>query len=193
MITLFALSVLGFVLSILTHAATFAPSLGGMQPWMLNLGVCFVWTPLLVIGTQKIFDITTVGEKWTLIPRHAPEWSKAAGVVLLIYAMVNFLFTMIVLNEGGYPAVVDGRMVLQTYNFGVVIRELSPQQYALHQAYITRALSGHWIFFFWMGVLAAHSHLVTAGKWSVISSLLSARRNRAAVLQETVEAAVTEN
>jgi hypothetical protein len=185
--------VLGFVLSIVTHAATFAPSLGGVEPWMLNLGVCFVWTPLLVIGTQKIFDITTVGEKWTLIPRHAPEWSKAVGVVLLFYAMVNFLFTMIVLNKGGYPAVVDGQMVLQTYNFGVILRELTPEQYTLHQAYITRALSGHWVFFFWMGILAAHSHLVMSGKWSVLSAPFSARRNATTPLQESVEAVVTDN
>lgn len=165
MIGLFVLAIIGLVASIGVHVATFYPSQFGFEyAFLMNALICSVWTPLLVIGTQKIFDLTTVGEKWKLIPRHAPEWTKLIAVLLIIYATFNFLFTMIVLNHGGFPAIVDGRMVLHTYNFGVEISALSPQQFALHQAYIARVLSGHWIFFFWMGILASHSHLVEAAR-----------------------------
>lgn len=154
------LSALGLILSAAAHAATFFPASPISEAaWMLNLGLCVVWTPLLWLGTQRIFDIVNVGNKWTMIPRHAPEWSKSIGVVLLAYAVFNFLFTMLVLNRGGFPALVDGRMVLQTYNFGVILAELTPAQFRLHQAYLVRATSGHWMFFYYMGILAAHSHL----------------------------------
>ena len=41
---------------------------------------------------------------------------------------------------------------------------LTADQFAIHQAYITRVLSGHWVFFFWMGILASHSHLIEGAK-----------------------------
>lgn len=161
MVLLFVLSILGFVASIGIHVVTFFPTeVSFDQAWLINGVLCAVWSPLLVLGTHKIFDLTTVGHKWTMIPKHSPEWTKKIAVILLTYAMVNFLFTMIVLNQGGFPAIVNGQMVLHTYNFGKVIEQLTPSEYVIHQAYITRVLSGHWIFFFWMGILASHTHLV---------------------------------
>ncbi len=162
MVLVVVVALIGLVLSAAAHAATFfAPAAPWLSSaWLLNLGLCAVWLPLLVIGTYRIFDIVHVGHKWTLIPRHAPEWSKRVAAGLLLYAVFNFLFTMIVLNQGAYPAVVEGRYVLHTYNFGVVLRELTPAEFQLHQAYTLRASSGHWVFMFYMAALGAHSHVV---------------------------------
>ena len=163
MVILFVLSIIGLIASIGVHIATFFPSQVNLDAaWVLNGALCAVWTPLAMLGTQKLFDLTTVGQKWVLIPRYAPEWTKRVAAVMLFYAMFNFFFTMIALNNGGFPAIVDGQMVLHTYNFGRVISDLTPSEYAVHMAYITRVHSGHWIFFFWMGLLASHSHLVEA-------------------------------
>ncbi len=151
---------LGFTLSLAVHIATFfpgSPLLALAAP--LNVALCVVWSPLLWIGTRRLFDITAVGDRWAAIPRHAPEWGKGVGAALLAYAVINFLVSMLALNRGGFPAVVDGEAVLQTYNFGVVLARLTPEEFARHQAYTVRASSGHWLFFFWMGALAAHSHL----------------------------------
>jgi hypothetical protein len=160
-ILVLVMAIIGLALSILAHGATFFPAAGLIeQAWLLNVGLCAVWIPLLAMGTIRIFDITSVGEKWTTIPRYAPEWAKGVAVLLLIYAVFNFLFTMIVLNQGAYPAEVDGRYVLHTYNFGVVLKELSQAEYLLHQAYTLRASSGHWIFLFYLAALGAHSYAV---------------------------------
>jgi hypothetical protein len=157
------MAIIGLVLSIAAHAATFFPASGVIeQAWLLNVGLCAVWVPLLALGTYRIFDIANVGETWTTIPRHAPEWAKGVAVGLLIYAVFNFLFSMIVLNQGAYPAEVDGRYVLHTYNFGVVLKELTREEFLLHQAYTLRASSGHWIFLFYLAAMGAHSYAVGA-------------------------------
>lgn len=161
MILIVVVALIGLLASIAAHIATFFPPSPLLDAaWVLDVALCGVWLPLLVAGTLRIFDIVNVDQKWTLIPRHAPEWSKRLAVVLLAYAIFNFLFTMIVLNEGGFPAVVDGRAVLHTYNFGVVIRELTPAEYQLHQAYVVRASSGHWMLLYYLAAMGAHSHVV---------------------------------
>jgi hypothetical protein len=59
------------------------------------------------------------------------------------YAIFNFLFTEIVLNEGALPRVVGGQHVLFTH--GAVVRTLTEGEYARHLVYDTRAQSGHWM------------------------------------------------
>jgi len=163
-IAVLAVALLGFLFSAAAHIATFFPPSPILESaWLLNIALCGVWLPLAIIGTRRIFDIVNVGEKWTLIPRHAPDWMKLIAVTFLAYAVFNFLFTMLALNQGGFPAQVDGRYVLHTYNFGVILRELTPAEYTQHRAYLVRASSGHWMFLFLLAAMASYSWL--RGKW----------------------------
>ena len=158
MVGLFILAVMGVFISLFVHISTFIPGVSlGTSAWLINLLCAAIWTPLLLVGTYRIFDITNVGNEMRLLPRYAPEWTKNVAVPMLVYAMLNFFFTMVVLNKGGFPAIVDGEYVLHTFNYGRVLATLSAEQFTQHQTYLLRATSGHWIFLFHIAAMSAYS------------------------------------
>lgn len=159
MILLLILSIVGLVLSVVVHAATFstAPPLLVENAWLLNPGLALVWLPLLISGSRRLFRYGSADDEWKIVPRHAPDWARTVSIVLLIYAFFNFIVVMVFLNQGGFPAEIDGKFVLHMYNYGDVIRELTPEAYRLHQAYLVHAASGHWIFLYFFAAVSAAS------------------------------------
>lgn len=149
------MSIIGFVLSLLAHGATFL----GMNPqqafpwvWALHLGIFAALLPLLFILKQKTG--APFGRIDTrAIARTVPPWLKIVCGIFIAYAAVNFALG-IGLSQGGAPDIWDGRYVLQ--NKGTLIRELTAQEYQLHQAYEVRIFSGHWMVFYLL-IAAAYS------------------------------------
>jgi hypothetical protein len=71
-----------------------------------------------------------------------PAWGVLGGMVLFVYALVNFGMGMKLL-EWGSPLRRSGGYALMDH--GRLIRELSPVEYAQIRAYEVRQFSGGWI------------------------------------------------
>lgn len=76
-----------------------------------------------------------------------PNWVAVVGIVLFVYAIVNF-FLFMLYSEGGSPAVQDGRYVLVSH--GKLIRELTASEFTALKANVLRGFSGHWQFFYFV-------------------------------------------
>ena len=73
------------------------------------------------------------------------------------YAVFNFCFTIFYLNEGGGPDRIKGDLVLHSH--GRVIRKLTPEEFQIHQAYVVRTFSGHWMAFYSMSMTILYARL----------------------------------
>jgi hypothetical protein len=154
---LFAISVFGLIFSGLAHIATFF----GINPqrvfpavWGLHVLLFVVWFPVIFMS-RKLCTKENRKDFIKIITRHAPFWMKALSVALFIYAFFNFFYTVFALNEGGVPSIRDGKKVLESH--GRIIRQLTEQEYELHQAYGVRTFSGHWMIFYAVGMTALYS------------------------------------
>ena len=141
----FILSSLGFLGSLAVHLA----ALLGLAD--VPLGVAWaLFFPALALGAlantrvilQRYHDYTDLppGEFWRFITRNAPDWMRSLQLGLVIYAVFNFYFTMLVINRGAYPRFVDGAYVLERHK--VVIQTLTRQEYLWHAGFVVRMLSG---------------------------------------------------
>jgi hypothetical protein len=151
---LFAIAVFGLVFSALAHISTFF----GINPqsmfpavWGLHVLLLVVWFPVIFMS-RKICTKENRKDFIKIITKHAPFWMKALSVALFIYAFFNFFYTVFALNEGGVPSIFAGKKVLESH--GKIIRELTDQEYELHQAYGVRTFSGMWLIFYSVGVTA---------------------------------------
>ena len=79
-----------------------------------------------------------------IILRTVPVPLIIFGVVLFVYAFVNFM-TFMSLMEGGSPVVINEAYYLNDH--GRMIRELSPNEYHTFEKYEVRGFSGHWMIF----------------------------------------------
>lgn len=93
------------------------------------------------IISQRRADYITLppGEFWRFISENAPGWMRSLQIGLLFYAIFNFYFTMLVVNQGGYPRLVDGFYVLERQK--VVLDILSYSEYMWHAGFVVRMLS----------------------------------------------------
>ena len=155
--TLFAIAVFGLLFSALAHISTFF----GINPqsvfpavWGLHVLLFVVWFPIIFISRKK-FTIENRKDFIKIITKQAPYWMKALSVALFTYAFFNFFYTVFALNEGGVPSILSGKKVLESH--GKIIRELTGQEYELHQAYGVRAFSGHWLVFYSVGMTVLYS------------------------------------
>lgn len=140
----FVVSSLGFLLALGVHLLSAA----GVAdvPLTTAFGVFF---PLIALGVgtnvyviaQRHFDYESLppGEFWRFITRSAPEWMRSLQVGLLLYAVFNFYFTMLYINRGAYPRIVDGVYVLERHK--VVIETLTRGEYLWHSGFVVRLLS----------------------------------------------------
>ncbi len=79
------------------------------------------------------------GEFWRFISENAPEWMRRAQIGLVLYAFFNFYLTMVAVNRGAYPRIVEGAYVLERHK--VVIETLTREQYLWHASFVVRMLS----------------------------------------------------
>ena len=146
--TLLIIAAGGFIFSLIAHLATFL----GINPqgvfppiWLLHIGIFVVWIPTVFL-LRKIFKKTGRQGFWKSAVGNAPRWMQALCLFFFIYAFFNFFITVLVLNQGGVPSIINGKKVLQSH--GEVIKELTDKEFFRYQAYTFRAFSGHWMFFY---------------------------------------------
>jgi len=156
---IFFVAVFGLIASAVVHLSTFL----GINPqrvfppvWVLHALIFVVWIPV-VFSCRKIVKKENRKDFWKIATRNAPRWMKFLSVALFVYAFFNFFFTGFVLSEGGVPSELDGRKVI--HNHGKVIRELSDEEYEMHQAYTVRGFSGHWMIFYAVGMMVLYSKM----------------------------------
>jgi hypothetical protein len=140
----FMVSALGFLVALGAHLLS---ALGVVNvPLSTAFGAFFL---LMILGVasnayvivQRRFDYDSLppGEFWRFITRSAPEWMRSLQVGLLLYAVFNFYFTMLYINRGAYPRIVDGGYVLERHK--VVIETLTRSEYLWHGGFVVRMLS----------------------------------------------------
>lgn len=137
--------------STLVHALTYV----GYDPrdvsltlwWVLQLSSAFVFIPGVIVvyfrAQEKDF------ERAPSIERAILGW---AFFFFMLYALFNFAFTSIVLNDDGSPEVVNGQLTLVRH--GAVIKILTREQFTSHQIYEARSNSGHWMVFYLIAIVA---------------------------------------
>ncbi|WP_130434967.1 hypothetical protein [Rivibacter subsaxonicus] len=140
------IALVGFGLSLLVHAcALMGVDVSANVPyvWSLHVGLFVVFIPFVLMSRR------TLGAKPRLVDIRSvmPTWAFVLGLVLTAYVPLNFLLTLAI-SEGGQPSIREGKFVLQIH--GHVIRELTSAEYAIHQANVMRALSGHWLVFYYV-------------------------------------------
>ena len=155
----FYLAVVCLVASVVVHVSTFF----GVNPqrvfpavWVLHALVFVVWFPV-VLSCQRACKGHYAKDFWRIAMRYAPTWMKSLSVVLFAYGFVNFFITFLVLGEGGVPVESGVRKTLESH--GTVIRELTDEEFELHEAYGLRGFSGHWMIFYSIGMTVLCSRL----------------------------------
>src|SRR5262249_21139391 len=108
--------------------------------WCLHFATIVMFVPAVI---AKCTDKRNQPSEW--INEFAPGWMQRAVQAFFVYAIFNFLFTILYLNECGGPDKLNGELVLQ--NHGHVIRQLTPEEFEKHEAYVVRTFSGHWMLF----------------------------------------------
>jgi hypothetical protein len=137
-------SLVAFLVTLTLHIG----AMMGLVTLPLNIAVG-AFFPLMVgaivanahVISQRRDDYITLppGEFWRFISENAPGWMRSLQIGLLLYAVFNFYFTMLVINQGGYPRLIDGFYVLERQK--VVLDVLTYSQYMWHAGFVVRMLS----------------------------------------------------
>src|SRR5262245_36919294 len=161
MAVLFLLATLGFTASLAVHLSTYlgAPPLGIGQVWPLHIGVFLVFIPVVLAQPRNAKTAEAEG------PRGAPEqfadapgWMRAVLGCCFVYAIMNFLiFICVAPGRGEMISFHDGRYAVLRH--GEVVREATEEEHRRQEATIARGFSGHWMLFYWVGVVGIYDGL----------------------------------
>jgi hypothetical protein len=157
--TLFIIALFGLVASGAAHLSTFfgiIPQQVCPSVWWLHILIFVVWIPLVFSG-HSMFNREGRNSSGKLSMEYSPGWMRALSMMLFLYAIFNFFYTVFVLNEGGVPSELNGKKVL--HNHGKIIAELSDSEYKKHQAYGVRTFSGHWMCFYALAMTMLYSKI----------------------------------
>jgi hypothetical protein len=140
---LFAIAILGLILSALAHAsALYGIDVTKSFPavWGLHFGIFVVWLPSILILKEKqqllqldnkpSFNPFTGFAKLKILLKDSPSWMQGVCVVLMFYASFNFFRTEIFHIDA--PLARESRNILQNHTDTV------------------RIFSGHWLFFYFI-------------------------------------------
>ena len=142
LLILILLADIGFVVSLMVHVSTFLDYNPSQAFYLLHAGI-FLLFPWI---SDKDRGNHSPKKFWLFVTRAAPAWMRILCISLSGYALFNFFYTLLYLNEGGAPAKLDGVLVLHSH--GHVIRELTDQEFQKHMAYVMRGFSAWWMFFY---------------------------------------------
>ena len=138
------LSCLGFVAGLTIHLLVIAGV--ATIPLSIAFGVFFPAMVGAVLANMHVIaqrhqDYAWLprGDFWKFLSQNAPPWMQTLQIFLLVYAVFNFYFAMLVINQGAYPRIVDGAYVLERHK--LIIAHLTAQQYWWHAEYVVRVLS----------------------------------------------------
>ncbi len=140
----FALSLLGFLASLTIHLlAAFGradiPLHTAFGVFFPALAVAALANAGLIAQRRRDYVRLPPGEFWRFVTRNAPGWMRSLQVGMVLYAFLNFYLTMIAVNRGAYPRIVEGAYVLERHK--VVIETLTREQYLWHAGFVVRMLS----------------------------------------------------
>jgi hypothetical protein len=162
MVVLFLLAILGFAASLAVHLSTYlgAPPLGMGQVWPLHIGVFLVFIPVVLGPPRNAKTPEAEGPRGNPLQLgHAPGWMRAVLGCCGVYAIVNFLiFICIAPGRGETISFHDGRYAV--LHRGEFVREATEEEYRRQEATIARGFSGHWMFFYWVGVVGIYDGLL---------------------------------
>jgi hypothetical protein len=117
------LSAIGLALSGYAHVM----ALLGTQPawgesvWFLHIGIFVVWLPV-VLFSQRVMRGVPQKDFWKVVLSGCPEWMKVLQKVVLIYAVANFLYFMLMSGSSKSTEAFDPSVI--------------------------RGFSGHWLIFY---------------------------------------------
>lgn len=111
--------------------------------WLLHVGIFAVFIPFVFSSRKILGKQPSLADMRALVPGRV----YAVGVVVFIYAIINFVLFGEAAQRGS-PAIEAGRYVLQ--NHGRLIREIGVAEYAALRANELRGFSGHWMFFYFV-------------------------------------------
>ena len=140
------LALAGFVAAMSAHVASLKDiDVAARWPavWGLHAGIFVVFLPF-IFSSKKMF-----GPKPRLRELSAlvPPWVAAMALILMIYAVCNFILFMTsgLLGDAKFE---DGRYVLMSH--GRLVRELTQDEYVKSRAMEVRGFSGHWMLFYFV-------------------------------------------
>ena len=150
--TIIIIAVIGLMVSAILHLSTFF----GVNPmqelpciWIFHIMVFVVWSPMVSLLSKNKRN-----DSWKIATRNVPRWIKIMALFLFIYALFNFFFTSFILNDSGVPSELNGKKVLHSH--GNIIKELTDEEYEKHSAYGIRGFSGHWMLFYFAGMIGMY-------------------------------------
>ncbi|MEZ4887227.1 MAG: hypothetical protein R3E32_21020 [Chitinophagales bacterium] len=107
---------------------------------------------LMVIPAIGALDRINQTDNWRLmwksLQQKVPKMLQWLAVALLAYALFNFFYNFMVLNQGGQVCIAEGEYVLSGKEG--ILKKLSTEEYFVHKAYSTRTDSAYWILFFYL-------------------------------------------
>ena len=161
MVVLFLLAILGFTASLVVHLSTYlgAPPLGMGQVWPLHIGIFLVFIPVVLAQPRNAKTAEAEGPRGAAAQfAYAPRWMRAVLGCCFVYAIVNFLiFICIAPGRGETISFHEGRYAV--LHHGEVVRESTEEEYHRQEATIARGFSGHWMLFYWVGVVGIYDGL----------------------------------
>lgn len=148
---IFFVAVTGWTLALAVHltAAIGHYDLSEAFPgiFVLHLGIFVVWLPtlfdlyrreaLLHARKPRRFPLT-------LVIQNTPKWLIAAMVMCIVYAVVNWVWSMGSMQVGAHFE--NGVYSIQHH--GQIMRVITEAEYHEAQANATRGISGHWLLFY---------------------------------------------
>jgi hypothetical protein len=95
------LAAIGLALSFYTHTrALFGlPVPWGGSVWLLHVGIFVVWFPAVLVA-QRLVRHSSQKDFWKVALLGCPGWMRATGIVLFAYAILNFLYFILLAERG---------------------------------------------------------------------------------------------
>jgi hypothetical protein len=154
MFLFFIIATIGLIMSCSVHLATFFVAFSenvNNYAVLLHLGIFIVWIPTCIVHTRN----KNSGESKAPLFKITPQ-TKTFLALFFLYVVFNFFFTIEVLNQGANAGIINGKKVLHSKS--TIIKELTDDEYKLHQTYETRSMSGHWMAFYGIAAYTLGSH-----------------------------------
>jgi len=137
-----------FIASFAAHISTFL----GIDPMEQFPHVMLIHILIFPPFIAAVFSLS----KMQASERHIPRWMKVCGAIVGVYAIVTCVL-FVILGEGGGPHELNGKFVLMDH--GMIVRELTRDEFHRQQAYVVRFFSAGWMLFSSIalgGLMVAH-------------------------------------
>ncbi|MFK7907048.1 MAG: hypothetical protein AB8B69_18075 [Chitinophagales bacterium] len=148
-IFLFA-ALFGLGVSLTIHILSyFSPQVIGMFSYSYAI---HLFALLMVVPTIGSMDRISQTENWRLIgeslKQKIPKALQWIAGFLFVYALFNFFYNFMVLNEGAQVCIAEGEYVLASSES--ILKKLSTDDYYMHKAFSLRTDSAYWLLFFYI-------------------------------------------